>query len=612
MSAHKGHTVDKTVVVVEDNPTNLKLTRDLLQLLECRVVEVSRAEDAIRIIEEQDVDLVLMDIQLPGMDGLTATRVIREEMGIKDLPIIGVSALAMDGDREKAMQAGCIEYITKPMDTRMFMGMVTRCLATVKCGLAVDRRETGSKVERRRILVVDDNPTNIKLFKAMLPEDKYEVHEALNGAAALKLTASVLPDVIFLDIMMPDMDGYEVTKRLKINNDTTHIPVVLVTALEESKHRIRGLEAGAEDVLVKPVNRVEVLARTRSMVRLGDYRNQVALRMQASGLPSPDTEDTDVSEKGGTARILIVEDNARELELLKASLANEPYEVLSAGTGQEALTILRKNDVDLIILDILLPDLNGFDVLESAKKIAGRNTVQTVVTTCLADLESKVRGVELGVDDYLVKPINSRELKVRLTALLKKKAYMDQLKHGCLGDMNAAIRDSLTGAYNREFFMRFVDLELKRSIRHNYSTSLVKVVVDEIEQFDGSGKSVTEDSLLREIFSVLKDALREVDLVARCDDAGFVVLLPNCNEAGGLNVINRAREALAYKESPFSAGLLGKKVSVNFGSVTCPGEAQTTDQMIALLQDRIERDRIMGEARINKADEAGLILTDKV
>ena len=118
--------------------------------------------------------------------------------------------------------------------------------------------------------------------------------------------------------------------------------------------------------------------------------------------------------------------------------------------------------------------------------------------------------------------------------------------------------------------------------------------------------------MLREIFSVLKDAVREVDLIARCDDAGFVVLLPNCNEAGGLNVINRAREALAYKESPFSAGLLGKKVSVNFGSVTYPGEAQTTDQMIALLEDRIERDRIMGEARINKAGEAGLNLRDKV
>ena len=594
MSALKGHTSDKTVLVVEDNAANLKLTRDLLQLLECRVVETRRAEDALKVIEGQDVDLVLMDIQLPGMDGLTACRIIREEMGIKDLPIVGVSALAMDGDREKALEAGCCEYITKPIDTRMFMGMVMRCLSTEKCGPAEDKRGTGNGVERRRILVVDDNPTNVKLLKAMLPEDKYEIHEANNGATALKIAAANLPDVIFLDIMMPDMDGYEVTKRLKEKSDTAPIPVVLVTALEGVDDRIRGLEAGAEDVLVKPVNRVEVLARARSMVRLGDFRRQVALREQAAGTLRPDLGDKGVSQERTVARVLAVEDNVHDLDLLQACLAGEPYEILTAGSGEEALAILRETQIDLILLDILLPDMDGFKVLERAKGMKGRSTVQTVVTTCLTDLESKVRGVELGADDYIVKPVNPRELKARLKVLLKKKRYMDQLKYSNMGETDTAFMDALTGVYNRDFFKRFFDLELKRSQRHEYSTSLVKLVIHDLERSGKQRESGTKDTVLREVASTLKVVLRDIDLIARCEDAGFAMLLPYCEETGVVNVVTRIREALAACAFPSRDDLSRGIVSVSFGTATFPGEVGSVEQMAALVEKKLESDRISG------------------
>jgi two-component system cell cycle response regulator len=595
MSISEGHTAGKTVLVVEDNSLNLKLTRGLLGILECRIIEVYRAEDALDVLQGQDVDLLLMDIQLPGMDGLAATRIIRGEMGMKDLAILGVSALAMEGDREKALEAGCSEYITKPIDTRQFLGMVRHCLSSEKCSPAEDRRETGHHGERRRVLVVDDNPTNVKLLKSMLPEGKYELYEANNGATALESASRNYPDVIFLDIMMPDMDGYEVTRRLKENSETAHIPVVLVTALDGSDDRVKGFEAGAEDVLVKPVNRIEVVSRARSMIRLGSYRRQVALREQAAGLHTG-TQGVDGDKEGtGFARILAVEDNEQDLELLRAYLEGEPYEILAARTGEEALGILRDSRIDLILLDILLPDMDGFEVLETAKGMKDHHTVQTVVTTCLADLENKIRGVELGADDYLIKPVNPKELKARIKVLLGKKRYMDRLKQSYLGDIDTTIHDPLTGVYNMDFFMRFLKLELKKSERHNYSSSLIRIAIEASDQFDTGKDNLTNDPVVRVVASSLQETLREIDLIARWEDGGFAVLLPYCDKTGVDSAAVRIRELIAAHQVSIKSDPLSGAFSVNMGTATFPSQARKADEIIALADQRVSEDRLNGE-----------------
>ena len=601
MTARKGHLTDKHVLVVEDHPANLKLTREILRLLGCRISEVCKAEDAFRVIEEENPNLVLMDIQLPGMDGLTATRILREEMGLKDLPVIGVSAMAREGDREKAFEAGCCEYITKPIDTRKFMELLRHFLTNKKYQPASDVHRKGNPVDRRRILVVDDNPTNVKLLKTILPEDKYEILEAFDGVAAVDTAFTRLPDLIFLDIMLPDLDGYEVMKLLKENADTSHIPVILVTALEDTSEKVRGLEAGAEEVLIKPVNRAEVLARTRSMIRLGDLRKQVTLREQAAGLLHQDQEDGKEFQGFPVFRILVVEDSAEDLDLIRAYLEKEPYEIVTAGTGRHALDILRANKVDLIVLDIQLPDMGGFEVLERAKNMNGCKTVQTIITTCLTDLESKIKSVELGADDYLVKPVNSRELKTRLRALLKKKVYMDKLKQDYIEGSNAAIMDPATGVHNRDFFMQFMELELKRSRRHSYSTSLLKILVDDTGLPAGDSDGAATDGVLRKMASILKRVLREIDLVARYEEAGLAVLLPYCEESGAAKVVTRMREALTDSSVLLVNDLNRSAVSLTFSVVTFPGEVQTAEQMAALVKERVGKDSACGKTRNNMA-----------
>src|SRR4029077_15938637 len=158
-----------------------------------------------------------------------------------------------------------------------------------------------------RVLVVDDVELNVKLLEAKLSSEYFHVIPAYNGPAALELADAELPDIILLDVMMPRMDGFEVCRRLKANPRTTDIPVVMVTALSDIAARLRGLEAGADDFLTKPVNDIALFARVRSLVRLKRMMEELRVRegicRQLGGRDTPAVEDL------GSARILIVDDD---------------------------------------------------------------------------------------------------------------------------------------------------------------------------------------------------------------------------------------------------------------------------------------------------------------
>ena len=118
----------KTILVVEDNQLNMKLVRGLLKIGNSRMLEATDAESGIQLIREQRPDLVLMDIQLPGMDGLSATKIIKQDPDLKDIPIVALTSYAMQGDEEKALEAGCTGYIAKPIDTRKFLETIAHYL----------------------------------------------------------------------------------------------------------------------------------------------------------------------------------------------------------------------------------------------------------------------------------------------------------------------------------------------------------------------------------------------------------------------------------------------------------------------------------------------------
>ncbi len=264
----------KTVMVIEDDAKNMELFRILLKKGKYKILEVSEAEVGITMACEHRPDLILMDIQLPRMDGLSATRVIKDHPDLKDIPVVALSSYAMQSDIQKALDAGCEGYITKPINTRSFLETIGEYLKNSKNGGQRQRendqkkksQEEKSAIDKSRILIVDNEPLDVKLLAAKLPYDRYEVIKAYSGEEALKKVSEEPPDLILLDIMMPNMDGFELCRRLKEDSRNRDIPIILISILDDKEDKVRGLEAGAIEVLNKPIHAMDLREKIQSIL----------------------------------------------------------------------------------------------------------------------------------------------------------------------------------------------------------------------------------------------------------------------------------------------------------------------------------------------------------
>ena len=193
-----------------------------------------------------------------------------------------------------------------------------------------------------RILVVDDVPTNLKLLEVRLSAEYFEVLLASSGEQALEICARGQCDIVLLDVMMPGMDGFEVARRIKSNPATHHIPVIMVTALDQPADRVKGLEAGADDFLTKPVDDVALVARVRSLARLKMATDEMRMRVATSrqiGVSDPAVEA--INDQGLNGRVLVVEDHTVTAERIAAALSRQ-HTVAIAADPQEALSAPRR------------------------------------------------------------------------------------------------------------------------------------------------------------------------------------------------------------------------------------------------------------------------------
>ncbi len=533
---------DKTILVVEDNPLNMKLVRTLLRKNSFRVLEAENAERGLDLAREEKPDLILMDIQLPGMDGLSAVRILKADPVLKKVPVAALTSYAMEGDVEKAREAGCDGYISKPINTRCFLETVYNFFADAPTPPSPQGLD---QMYKKRVLIVDDEPMNVKLLEAMFPSFLYKINRAYGAGEGLEQALRTTPDLILLDIMMPHMNGFEVTRKLKSDPATKDIPVILVTALAEVEDKIKGLQAGADDFLNKPVQKFELLARARSLIKLKELREQYLARQQildqfleTSRRPGGEAETSRLQS------VLVVEDNPQDAKLILHSLKDSPIHIELVASGEEALARVESQEIDLILLDILLPGRDGFEVCHHLKYNGPTKNIQVLMVTCLSDLQSKMKGFTNGADDYLIKPFNSYELQSRVRPLLQKKTYLDSLDRCHEWAFFEAVTDPLTGLYNRTFLNHFLGLEIKRSLRQKYPVSLLLVALEGFRTgIEPEGRSL-EDRIEKDFARFLKAHFREVDLLGRYREDTFFVVLPYTDRSGAMKGAERIREGL--------------------------------------------------------------------
>ena len=263
-----------------------------------------------------------------------------------------------------------------------------------------------------RILIVDDMPANTRILAAKLEAEYYQVNAVHDGMTALDRARDWQPDIILLDVMMPGMDGYETCRQLKQSDATLHIPVVMITALGETNERVRGLEAGADDFLVKPVDYETLFARLKSLVRLKRLLDEWRMRGATARALGMEGGSFDPPSVAG-AHALVVEDADRNIAPAMAALQADGIIASRASSTEEAAAMIQAVPFDLVVLSL---SLKAGDPLRLASELRAAESTQAIPLLLIAGAEEReriLRGFDLGANDWLMRPLDPNELRAR-------------------------------------------------------------------------------------------------------------------------------------------------------------------------------------------------------
>lgn len=412
-----------------------------------------------------------------------------------------------------------------------------------------------------RVLVVDDILPNVKLLEAKLSSEYYDVLTATNGLDALEKVVSQSPDIVLLDVMMPGMDGFEVCRRIKANPATAHIPVVMVTALTDSSDRIKGLEAGADDFLSKPLNDTALMSRVRSLVRLKMTVDEWRVRENtASQLGVVDTAANAMNEPVENARILVIEDQSYESKKFTDGLKVDNDIVIIAESGVAAMAKVNEGDYDLLAVSLNLKNEDGLRLCSHLRSSERTRSIPILMIANEEDMPRIAHGLEIGAHDYILRPVDRNELLARVRTQVRRKRFQERLRSNFELSLSMALTDSLTGLYNRRYFEVHLQKLLQKNQHSKKAMAVLMLDIDHFKSINDTHGHGVGDEILKIFAKRVLDSLRSFDLVARLGGEEFVVILPDVSTDMAYFIAERLRRAIA--DEPFACSAEGGKVNV--------------------------------------------------
>jgi len=448
-----------------------------------------------------------------------------------------------------------------------------------------------------RVLVVDDILSNVKLLEAKLTAEYFEVVTGFNGMEAIAKTEECSPDIILLDVMMPGMDGFEACRRIKSNPKTAHVPVIMVTALDQPSDRVAGLEAGADDFLTKPVDDAALFARVRSLVRLKMMTDELRMREstgQSMGLLDP--AET-LIDNNPTGRILVIEDRPESVAWFKNALT-PANEMAAVDTFEEALVRVKGGDYDLIVVSLGMRGFDGLRLCSQLRSLPEGRNVPILVVVSEGERRKLTQALEMGVNDYLTRPVDKNELTARVRTQLRKKRYADRLRHNVQLSLEMAITDQLTGLHNRRYMERHLSNLIGNAGKTGRPLAFLIMDIDYFKSVNDTHGHDIGDEVLREFSSRIGANVRGLDLACRYGGEEFVVVMPDTDISFAYMVAERLRRSV--ETTPFEISRDPRKlnITISIGIASSEGEKDTAEALLHRADQALYRAKRDGRNRV--------------
>ncbi len=580
-----------TILVVEDNNANQQVAQAMLERLGCKCSIASNGIEALKLLELAKYDAIFMDCNMPEMDGYETTKNVRQlDSEVSQLPIIAMTANVLEGDREKCIQAGMNDYTKKPLKLEKLVEKIERWV-----GVAPEEENVGMDTDTSLTIVsqpaLESMPEQTVIDRSAINKDSVETLRENVGDGFNDMLQVYIDD---MEIMLRSLEKSVQEKDSSSLRHYAHSIKGSSSNFGASKlvHIAKQLEAiGRNDTVEGAHSYLQAIFPEAALV-ISDLRKEINFTKEDTLLMQTDVE-----------RILIADDDRSMRVALQNVLVSDGYEIESVSDGVEAVKRCEQSMPGLILLDAMMPNLNGFDACKKIRMLNNGKHVPILIVTALDDESSIEKAFESGATDFIPKPVHFAVMRQRVSRLLKASRAEVHVRE-------LAYNDSLTGLPNRTMFIDQMNKLIKKVRMQSQMLAVLFLDLDRFKYVNDTLGHSVGDMLLKQVAERILSCVRSVDTVSRLGGDEFTLALDGLEDRGV--VANIADKICRKLGEPYSFGGKDIYVTASIGISIHPDDGVDIGELMKRADTAMFKAKERGGSFLFYEPEMEAVVTNKV